>query len=248
MTALTVPRCQMRRKDCERWLGFACTIAGLLGPTARATELKPETAAAFDRYIRVTEERMDDELRAGRFFVIDSLPQTAKQQTYSQLRQGQFYVEPLRTKEDGKSIPVPGGLIHHWVGVAFIPGATLSNTCDSPAAMLGVFPALARPSLLATFLVLVTILVHFLHFLSPGLAVRSGGPASRRPGALRFAALAEAVPKAVAKAQDRFAQAPPLTEGRKRAQSGQRLKPFALAVPTTTLDSREPDRVCRPAR
>src|SRR6516225_19616 len=111
-----------------RWLSIACGIATLLGSTTNATELKSETAAAFDRYIQATETRTEHDLGAGRFLVVDSLPETTREQVYAELKRGQFYTVPLRSEENGKPIPVPGGLIHHWVGVAFIPAATLSQT------------------------------------------------------------------------------------------------------------------------
>ena len=111
-----------------RALVATCAISALLVPPASAAELKSETIAAFDRYIRATEERMADDIRDGNFMIVDSLPDTARNQAYRQLRQRQLYIEQLRTQQSGKSVQVPGGLIHHWVGVAFIPGATLSRT------------------------------------------------------------------------------------------------------------------------
>lgn len=121
------PDLKRRAHSHKRWLAFFCVVASLLGTAVNATELKPATATAFDRYIRATEERMAEDLGRGHFLIVDNLPDSGRQQAYSQLKQGQFYIEPLRTKEDGKPIPVPGGLIHHWVGVAFIPRATLSQ-------------------------------------------------------------------------------------------------------------------------
>lgn len=106
---------------------FRCFVVGLLVAYAQAAELKANTAAAFDRYIRVTEAQHADDLRKGHFLVIDGLPHPAIQETYARLRQGQIYIDQLHTKEDGRLIPIPGGLVHHWVGVVFIPGATLSQ-------------------------------------------------------------------------------------------------------------------------
>jgi len=37
-------------------------------------------------------------------------------------------IEQLETTDNGKKIKCPDGLIHHWVGVIFIPGATLAQT------------------------------------------------------------------------------------------------------------------------
>jgi hypothetical protein len=89
--------------------------------------LKANTTAAFERYIRATEIQHADDLRNGRFLVIDSLPDPSQQESYAKLRQGQLYIEQLHTKENGHSVPIRGGLVHHWVAVMFVPGATLSQ-------------------------------------------------------------------------------------------------------------------------
>ena len=76
-----------------------------------AAELKPATVAAFDRYVRATEARMKDELSSRNRFV-------------KPVKAGAFAIESLKTREAGKEIDVPDGLIHHWVGTVFVPGAT----------------------------------------------------------------------------------------------------------------------------
>ena len=103
-------------------------LPGLAGIPARAAEMKPETSAAFERYIAATEARMDDEVRLNQFLVIDRLPDLQRQKTYDQLQRGQVYIEELHTQQDQHLIYIPNGLIHHWVGLSFIPGATLSET------------------------------------------------------------------------------------------------------------------------
>ena len=105
-----------------RWL-----VVGVLVAPTQAAELKPDTTAAFDRYIRATEAHHADDLRSGHFLVIDRLPEVSQRETYARLHQGQVYTEQLQTKEDGRPIPIPGGLVHHWVGVIFMPGSTLSQ-------------------------------------------------------------------------------------------------------------------------
>lgn len=105
-----------------RWL-----VVGMLVASAQAAELKPDTTAAFDGYIRATEAQHADDLRKGYFLVIDGLPDPARRETYARLRRGEIHIEQLRTKEDSHPIPIPGGLVHHWLGAIFIPGATLSQ-------------------------------------------------------------------------------------------------------------------------
>src|SRR5712664_4850081 len=82
-----------------------------------AAELKQETVEAFDRYIRLTDARMDAELRpGGPFLCVDSFPQPRRQRFYDLLQRGQREIRQERTEEDAKPIEVPDGLIHHWTG------------------------------------------------------------------------------------------------------------------------------------
>ena len=118
----------MQLMECGRAISLLrCVMVGLLVASAQATELKANTAAGFDRYIRATEAEHTDDLRNGHFLVIDRVPDPFRQETYARLRQGEIYIEQLHTKEDGRPIPVPDGLVHHWAGVIFIPGASLSQ-------------------------------------------------------------------------------------------------------------------------
>jgi hypothetical protein len=91
-----------------------------------AAELKPATAAAFDHYIQVTERGMSSDA-PGKFLRVDSLPADQRDAEYARLRAGEVISERLQTLEDGKSIPLSDGMIHHWVGVAYVKGATLKK-------------------------------------------------------------------------------------------------------------------------
>jgi len=103
-------------------------LPGLVAISAHADELKPETAAAFDRYIGATEARMDDDIRLNQFLVIDRLPDSQRQKAYDELHRSQIYIEELHTDEDNHAFPILNGQIHHWAGVTFIPNATLPET------------------------------------------------------------------------------------------------------------------------
>jgi hypothetical protein len=100
---------------------------GLPSP-ALARQPSPATLAAYDHYRALTEARMDVERQAGQFLYFDRFPADRRAEIDAQLRRGEFYLEQLRTLDGEKKIPVPGGLIHHWIGAAFIPGATLAQT------------------------------------------------------------------------------------------------------------------------
>jgi hypothetical protein len=91
-------------------------------------KLRSGTVAAFDRYERLTEERNDAELKRGSALLwIDSLPEAERTAAYSDLKRGEVPIHQLNTLNNGGPIACPGGMIHHWVGVVFIPGAKLDD-------------------------------------------------------------------------------------------------------------------------
>src|SRR5262249_5735938 len=103
-------------------------IAGFFQP-AVAAELKQKTVSAFDRYVAATEARFANELRpGGTFLYIDALNPDQKRNAYERLKQGEILVEKLETKAPGVSADIPDAIVHHWVGIIFIPGATLAQT------------------------------------------------------------------------------------------------------------------------
>lgn len=107
----------------------ALLLAAAFVPGASAAELKQKTNSAFDRYVAATEARFANELRpGGTFLYIDGMNPKARQQAYDQLKRGEILVEKLETKAPGVSADVPDGIVHHWVGLIFIPGATLAKT------------------------------------------------------------------------------------------------------------------------
>ena len=95
---------------------------------AQAVELKTETATAFDRYVQLSERRMQNDLRSGRFLWMDELPIRQRQEMYQRIKKGDVVTERHETLEDAASVSVPGGLVHHWIGVVFIPGTNLKRT------------------------------------------------------------------------------------------------------------------------
>ena len=119
---------KLRLQSKNLCLATALAITGLLAFPVRATELKPETTAGFNQYIRATEARIAKDMHDGHFLVTDGLPGRESHEAYAQLRQGRIYVRRLRSEERDKPIRIPYGLIHHWVGVVFIPGVTLDQT------------------------------------------------------------------------------------------------------------------------
>jgi hypothetical protein len=93
-----------------------------------APELKPETEAAFDHYVRLTDERNTAELKRGSpFLQIDALPEQERRAAYESLRAGITRIEKRQTKDAGKEMRCPNGLIHHWEALSFIQGATVDD-------------------------------------------------------------------------------------------------------------------------
>lgn len=102
----------------------------LAGVPARASaaELKPQTVAAFDRYVRLSEGRMErDVADPRRFLWIDTLPEADRQAALAALGRGEVVIEKLRTKAGGRDLDAPDGMIHHWIGAVFVPGATMAQ-------------------------------------------------------------------------------------------------------------------------
>jgi hypothetical protein len=90
--------------------------------------LHSETIAVFDRYVQLTEERNEVELKRGSDLLwIDSLAAAQRTEAYAALKRGEVQIQQLSTLENGKPMVCPGGMIHHWVGVVFIPSAKLED-------------------------------------------------------------------------------------------------------------------------
>ena len=89
-----------------------------------AADLHPKTIAAFDRYIALTETRLQKD---PAFLWIDSLPASRRQQVRDQIRRNELAIERLTTRDGSREIDVPDGMIHHWIGTAFVSGATIDQ-------------------------------------------------------------------------------------------------------------------------
>jgi hypothetical protein len=105
--------------------GVLTALVGMAaGISLTAAELEPRTVAAFDRYVRATETR----LKTEPFLWVDRLPGPRRAEALASMRSGMLSIEAPRTLDGGREIDVPGGLIHHWVGTAFVTGATIDQT------------------------------------------------------------------------------------------------------------------------
>lgn len=86
------------------------------------------TIESFNHYVQLTDARNNAELKRGTGLVwVDGLPETERTRAYEDLKRGDVKMRKLETLQNGTAIPCPRGMIHHWVGLAFIPGANLQN-------------------------------------------------------------------------------------------------------------------------
>jgi hypothetical protein len=85
-------------------------------------ELTPATKRAFDRYIELTEQRLEKTRNTQDFLY---LKPTSEQR--HKLRAGSVIIVPQQTRDKGKEIDPGAGLIHDWIGMLFIPRATITQ-------------------------------------------------------------------------------------------------------------------------
>ena len=130
--------------------GAAAAALVSIATPATPAELQPRTIAAFGHYVQLSEATMN---AGAPFLWIDRLPAPQQASRRNELRQGSLLIERVTTTDGGKEISIPDGLVHHWIGLVFVPGATV----DSAVALLQDYdrhaeiykPAVARSKLLA---------------------------------------------------------------------------------------------------
>jgi hypothetical protein len=95
-----------------------CALLWLLCTALAAqAELKPETKAAYQKYIAALDTEMAAQDRsASGFLWIDR--DAGRQQA---VRKGDIVTQQVKT------FPIPDGMIQHWIGGVFLPGATLAR-------------------------------------------------------------------------------------------------------------------------
>jgi hypothetical protein len=132
----------------------AAVMATAAGAPAVGAELQQKTVDAFDKYVRLTEARMDAEERGeSGFLYIDRLGPAQKDAAVRQARGAAPFIARLETRDGTKDIDLPDGLVHHWVGVIFMPGVTVGDAValmqayDKHAEVFA--PAIVRSKLLA---------------------------------------------------------------------------------------------------
>jgi hypothetical protein len=97
---------------------FTAALCGLLilaVPGSAKADPSAEAVTAFNNYVATLESRLARQHSAQRGFLIGA--------DEARLRRGEFVIENL-TPADTE---LPGAMLHHWRGSAFVPGATAAE-------------------------------------------------------------------------------------------------------------------------
>jgi hypothetical protein len=85
------------------------------------------TVQAFTNYVAKTDGLSLETLRNGPFLWVDGLQGSERTEAFAKLRAGEVKMRRLSVSADGGNINVPGGMIHDWEGIVFVPGAKLAD-------------------------------------------------------------------------------------------------------------------------
>jgi hypothetical protein len=103
-------------------LGIMCLGFMVVPATSEGAELKKETEQAWDAYIQTADSQMVNRTH-DRFLWVDEVPDRS-----NSVREGKILVSPIGQQNPK---PVPYGLIHDWIGAAFIPDAKLEDVLSA---------------------------------------------------------------------------------------------------------------------
>src|SRR6202035_2425896 len=99
---------------------FILLITLALPAAVNAASLEPATLKAWEEYVESANGRMEQRLSPGSVFLwVDE-----DSERLEKVRAGQIVVSPVGPQSPKK---VPSGLIHDWMGAAFIADVTLQD-------------------------------------------------------------------------------------------------------------------------
>ena len=101
----------------------ALVFVALAATEASAAELKAATVSAFNQYVAAAEKQRTSD----RVFLWTDGDEPARRRAGEALKRQGFAFEPIVVRDGGRELAVPDGLVHHWLGVVFVPRATLSQ-------------------------------------------------------------------------------------------------------------------------
>jgi hypothetical protein len=102
---------------------FLCAAVALGGATAAAADLMPATVEAFNRYVAAADRQRQS--RASFLWIDADAP--AERRARDAVRRGELAITRVEVRDAGRDIAVPDGLVHHWLGTVFVPGATVDQ-------------------------------------------------------------------------------------------------------------------------
>jgi len=103
---------------------LTAAIVLLVTPPCSAARLSPPTLRAYENYIAIVEKRLEQQ-HASRdtYLAALSLGTAGRTDADGQPRSGELRIEPV----NGGTREISGGLLHHWRGAAFVPGAKATD-------------------------------------------------------------------------------------------------------------------------
>ncbi|MEJ2109587.1 MAG: hypothetical protein P8Z37_06670 [Acidobacteriota bacterium] len=119
----------MCANHCKKALQAMITIGFIffsLIQVAVSAELKQETILAWNDYVQKTEKRIAQEVESdNHFLIMDYQDKDKIKHELNSLLSGNVVVHEMESQNNGLSLRIPGGKIHHWRGAVFIPGIDL---------------------------------------------------------------------------------------------------------------------------
>ncbi len=104
-------------------------MLGISTSELSAADLQAQTLKAWNSYVSATEKRIAVELKSGRgFLVLDFQPSSSAAVERRAVLSGNIRVTKMETADPaGGKLVIPDGMIHHWRGSVFVPGANLEE-------------------------------------------------------------------------------------------------------------------------
>jgi len=121
-----------RQRDLLAWLMVSLLCVGGSPSVSPAGVPAPReaTVKGFRDYVSRVEAGNKEGLSKGAFLWIDELPEPEKTRAYEKLKQGGVEMRRLSKADEEGARKIPGGMIHDWEGMVFIPGVKLDQVLE----------------------------------------------------------------------------------------------------------------------
>ena len=105
------------------------TTIGMAESPLLAAKLRDDTLKGWNKYVHLTEKRMEKELTSSEGFLVQDFQSSPKSRADRQdLLAGKTLVTKMKTLDyNRRKISVPGGTIHHWRGSILIPNVSIEQ-------------------------------------------------------------------------------------------------------------------------